>query len=126
MASDEIKSLLQSTAIDMATSGLDNISGAGLIQADLAMNTFAAPTRSYLPLRCLQTLPVPHTATFTVTVQGQFITPSSVIYLRDQPLPTTIVNSTTATATVNGFTGNPAIRVYTPPISTLQTDGEIF
>jgi hypothetical protein len=123
MASDEIKSLLQSTAIDMASSGPDNISGAGLIQADRAMSTFAAPT----PILSAVTVPSgitgPTPTTFTVTVQGQFFSNSSVIYLRDQALTTTIVNSTTATATVNGFTGNPPIRVYTPPISTLQTDG---
>src|SRR6185369_15980083 len=44
MLPSEVKSLLQSTAIDMNTAGFDNISGAGLIQADVAMNTFAAPT----------------------------------------------------------------------------------
>src|SRR6185369_975466 len=65
----------------------------------------------------------PTTSTFTVTVTGHFFSPTSSVYLRDQPLTTTVVNDSTATATVPGFTGNPAIRVYTTPISILGTDG---
>ena len=74
----------------MATSGLDNISGAGLIQADLAMKTFASPTPILIFRYGAFRYYWRYHTTFTVTVQGQFITPSSLIYLRDQPLPTTV------------------------------------
>src|SRR6185436_17961333 len=124
MGPDEIKSILQSTAIDMNIPNRDDTSGAGLIQADGAMNTFAAPTPSLITVSVPSNITGPTTSSFTVTVTGNFFSPSTVIYERDQPLTTTIVNETTRTATINGFSGNPAIRVYTPPISVLQTDGK--
>jgi hypothetical protein len=56
-------------------------------------------------------------------LQGNFQPLLSCLF-KSQALTTTIVNSTTATATVNGFTGNPPIVVYTPPFSILGTDGD--
>src|SRR5678815_4037937 len=122
MGPDEIKSVLQSTAIDMNIPNRDDTSGAGLIQADGAMNTFAAPTPSLITVSVPSNITGPTTSSFTVTVTGNFFTPNTVIYERDQQLTTTVVNETTRTATIAGFSGNPAIRVYTPPL-TLNSDG---
>ncbi|HEV8504193.1 MAG TPA: S8 family serine peptidase, partial [Chitinophagaceae bacterium] len=116
MPPDEVKSRLISTAIDMTDiAGYDSISGAGLIQADRAMNTFAAPTPGLITVTVPPDITGPTPSTFTFTVTGHFFDPSSTVYERDQALTTTIINDSTATAIVNGFSGNPAIRVYTPP-----------
>ena len=73
MGPDEVKTKLQSTAIDMTSiAGYDSISGAGLIQADLAMRTFAAPTPGLITVTVPSNITGPTTSTFTVTVTGHF------------------------------------------------------
>ena len=82
MASDEIKSRLQSTAIDIAPlgPGLDNISGAGLIQADAAMNTFAAPTPILTSVTVPSNITGPTQTPFDVTVRVNFLAPPQLLY----------------------------------------------
>ena len=41
---DSVRIILSNTALDMSSPGFDNISGYGLIQADAAVGSFAAPT----------------------------------------------------------------------------------
>ncbi len=118
----EIRSLLQGTATDMNTPGFDFVSGFGFINADSAMRTFAKPDPSLIKLVVPAAI-TPGTASFTLTVTGENISPSSVIKYRDSTLTTTFVNSTTATATVPMFVGNPSISVYTPPVSVSGLDG---
>ena len=66
----------------------------------------------------------PTTSDVTVTVTGNFFSPSTVIRERGVALDTRIVNETTREATiVGGFTGNPLITVYTPPTSITLNDG---
>src|SRR5678815_6052094 len=78
----EVKSKLQSTAIDMGISGFDSVSGAGLIQADVAMNTFAAPTPGLITVSVPAGVTGPTPSTFTVTVTGHFFSSNSAVYLR--------------------------------------------
>lgn len=118
----EIKSLLMSTATDMGTPGFDFSSGAGFVNADSAMRTFAKPDPSLIKLN-VPTNTTPGTAPFTLTVTGLNLSSTSVIKFRDSTLGTTVVNSTTATATVPSFIGDPIISVYTPPTSASQLDG---
>jgi len=118
----EIKSLLQNTATDMNTPGFDNVSGYGLINADAAMRTFAKPDPTLIKL-VVPANTTPGPATFTLTVTGLNLSPNSVIKFRDSTLGTTIINSTTATAVVPAFTGDPIISVYTPPASISGLDG---
>lgn len=118
----EIKSLLMSSATDMGTPGFDFSSGAGFVNADSAMRTFAKPDPSLIKLNVpSNTTPGPQP--FTLTVTGLNLSSTSVIKFRDSTLGTTVVNSTTATATVPSFIGDPIISVYTPPASTSGLDG---
>ena len=74
----EIKSLLQSTATDMGTPGFDFSTGAGFINADAAMRTFAAPDPTLIQLIVPQNT-TPGPAPFTLTVTGLNLSPTSVV-----------------------------------------------
>ncbi len=122
-APGEIKSILQSTATDMYTPGFDFQSGYGFVNADSAMRTFAKPNPTLIQLVVPASVITPGTGTFTLTVTGLNISRSSVIKFRDSTLETTYINSTTATAVIPQFIGNPSISVYTPPVSSSGLDG---
>lgn len=120
---EQIRSLLQSTAIDMESPGFDLVSGAGFVQADAALRSFAAPTPSITGLVIPDTVETPGLYPFDVSVKGNYLSSSSVILFRGVALPTTITGTTIASATVPAFTGNPAIQVYTPPVTPAASDG---
>ena len=118
----EIRSLLQTTATDMGTPGFDFTSGYGFINADSAMRTFAKPDPSLIKL-VVPTGLTPGLAPFTLTITGLNLSSTSVVKFRDSTLSTTILNSTTGTAQIPAFTGDPIISVYTPPSSASGLDG---
>jgi len=118
----DLRSLLQSTAIDMATPGFDYTTGYGFIQAGAAMLTFAAPTPVITSLVWDTTI-IPGTQPLNVNVDGTYFTTQSQILFRGEALPTTIVNSNELSVTIPEFTGNPPIQVYTPPITPSGSDG---
>ncbi len=118
----QIRTILQTSAIDMGTPGFDYSSGYGFVNADSAMRTFAKPDPSLIKL-LVPTNTTPGPAPFTLTITGLNLSSTSVIKFRDSALVTTIVNSDTATAVIPAFNGDPAISVYTPPISSSGLDG---
>ena len=118
----EIKSILQISATDMYTAGFDFTSGYGFVNADSAMRTFAKPDPTLIHL-VVPSGVVPGTSTFTLTVTGVNLSPTSIIKFRDSSLATTVLNSGAATAVVPPFIGNPLISVYTPPASISGLDG---
>ncbi len=116
----QIKSLLQTSATDMETPGFDLISGAGLINIDMTMRTFAAPTPhiDLLVLPAATPPVIPGDVVFTVTIKGINFRPNSIVYFRDSALASTVILDTVngvATALIPAFEGNPPIRMYTPP-----------
>ncbi len=117
----EMRTLLQSTSVEMLTAGLDSASGSGLVQVDEAIKTFASPKPVALNLSVPAGV-TPGTQPFTVTVEGKYFTPQSVVYFRGVPLTTTPISSSLLTAEIDTFIGNPPIQVYNPPI-TLNNDG---
>ena len=125
----QMKSLLQTTATDMETPGFDLISGAGLINIDMTMRTFAAPRPHIDALVVPVVIPpiVPGDTVFTVTIMGNNFRPNTKAYFRDSLLPSTVILDTVngvATAVIPKFEGNPPIRMYTPPYpGTNGTDG---
>ena len=119
----EIRSILQSTATDMNTPGFDFSSGYGFLNADSAMRTFAKPDPTLIQLVVPASIISLGLTQFTLTVTGKNLSLSSVIKFRDSALVTTYINSETLTAVVPAFIGNPAISVYTPPISSSGLDG---
>lgn len=119
----EIKNILTSTAIDMHSNGFDFESGAGFVQADLALLSFANPNPEVVQLMQLDTTLNPGTDTLEVLVEGNYFTPSTVILMRDDTLSTSYINSSEIQATVPPFNGNPAIRAYNAPITSSLLDG---
>ena len=121
---DSVRIILSNTASDMSTPGFDNVSGYGLIQADAAVGSFASPTPELDSLIVTSpTTAIPGKDPVTVTLRGKYFKASTVVTVRGIPITTAIVNSTTATATVDPFTGNPPVSMFTPPITPSKLDG---
>ncbi|MGN6399881.1 MAG: MBG domain-containing protein [Flavisolibacter sp.] len=109
---DGVKALLQNAALKF---GATNAAGAGLIQPDSAMRTFASPTPLLISLEYPSNITPDNTSgTFTLIVHGDYLTSESQIYIRDEPVTTTFVNNTELTTTITNLEGNPAIKVCTP------------
>ncbi|MDQ6903159.1 MAG: S8 family serine peptidase, partial [Bacteroidota bacterium] len=100
----EMKTLLQSTALDIGTPGFDLSSGAGLIQAQAALETFAAPTPVITSLD-VPANTTPGTTPFTLTVSGNYFSDSTQVLFRGIPLATTVLSATQITASIPVFTG---------------------
>ncbi|HKZ65863.1 MAG TPA: MBG domain-containing protein, partial [Chitinophagaceae bacterium] len=117
LSPEGVKNLLQSTALNI---GAADAAGAGLIQADLAMRSFASPTPLLISLEYPSTItPTSYpTNPFTLTVNGDYLTDGSKVLFRGVEVPTTFVSTTELTAIIPAFTtGNPDIQIYTPPIA---------
>ena len=98
----EMRTLLQATALDINTPGFDFSSGAGLIQAQAAVATFAAPTPVITSL-IVPANTVPGQTPFTVTVNGNYFTDSTKVLFRGTALPTTVLSTTQITASIPVF-----------------------
>ena len=101
---------VESTALDMNTPGFDFLSGAGLIQAQAALATFAAPDPVITDL-VVPANTTPGTTTFTLTVKGNYFTNQTKVLFRGSAITTTYVSNTQLTAT---YPSLPVIRLYRP------------
>jgi hypothetical protein len=133
---DQIRDLLQLTAVDMntasnlsATNKFDFISGYGLVDADAAMRTFAAPTATLINVEVPTNIkPCSGVVPFTVTITGENFSPNTVVYLINGPgdsviyAPTFIYPDSVVVTITNSCIGNPEIKAYTPP-KTIRGDG---
>jgi hypothetical protein len=106
----------------MEAPGFDFLSGAGFIRADSAVNRIASSTANLIRLVVPDNV-TPGLAPFDVTVKGNFLSPETEILFRGTPVTTTILNDSTAVASIPAFTGNPAITAYTAPITPSGKDG---
>ncbi len=119
----DLKELLMTTAQGMNSGGSwDFLAGAGLVQADSAMLSLAAPipTLNSLIPELGAELGV---STFEVTVEGEFYTTQSVLVMDGVELPTTFVSGNALTASVPVFAGIPDVYVYNPPLTPALSDG---
>lgn len=106
---DQVRSFLQSTAIDMLTSGFDFRSGYGLVQADAALaQATQAPTAANQSKTSTEDLPLP--VTLSATDPNGF------------PLTFTVV-SAPAHGTLSGTAPN---LVYTPALNYAGADSFTF
>ncbi|HEX7846050.1 MAG TPA: MBG domain-containing protein, partial [Chitinophagaceae bacterium] len=127
---DTMKALLQSTAVDMRPPGLvgyDFYSGAGLIDADSAMRTFAVPEPFQIKLVVPEDT-VPGRSSFILKITGENFSNSSVVYVVHSNGDTTTLLPDSITKTeifveIPPFEGNPKIMVYTPPITEFGDGG---
>jgi len=121
---DQLKSLFQSTAVDMRPPGLvgyDFLSGPGLIDVDAAMRTFATPTPFEISL-VKPTNIIPCQDPFELTIKGENFSDNTKIYLVNAPGDSTILTPSyisetkdTVKVIINICAGNPEILAYTPP-----------
>ncbi|MBI1341739.1 MAG: S8 family serine peptidase [Terrimonas sp.] len=117
-----MKALLLSTATDMNTPGFDFATGAGFVNADSAMRTFAAPDPTLIRLVVPQYV-TPGPAPFELTVTGENLSSTSIVKLGETELSTTYQNSELLTAEVPAFIGDPVITVYTPSLTNAGDGG---
>ena len=113
---DALKAILQGAALPFGT---QNSAGAGLIQPDAAMRSFASPTPYLISIEYPTTITptTPPTTSFTLTVNGDYLSETSQVLFRGEPLTTTFISNNELTAIIPAFTGNPSIQVYTPPLA---------
>lgn len=120
----EVKTLLQTSALDLHEPGFDFKSGDGAIQADSAMLTMANARPVITALITPPGLQPTNTADFTLRVTGQYLNTTTKIYVRGAEVPTNFVNSGEVTATVSGpISDDPPIQLYNPPKSPSGLDG---
>jgi len=122
----QMKAVLQNTAIDMDTPGFDENTGAGFIQADDALQSFANPFPQVDSMHLQDSSYAPGTDPITVVVNGSyFANNASVIFQYDTIPATVIANGTQLTVNIPPFMGNPPLTVYNPPITPNGLDGGV-
>ncbi|HUP11877.1 MAG TPA: S8 family serine peptidase [Niastella sp.] len=119
----EIRTLLQTTTTDMGAPGYDAITGYGFIQPMKAMQTFASPKPLIISFETANPIVRPVSAPFTVTITGKDLTAQTKVYFGTTELATEVVNAEHVRAVIPAFSGNPAIRLYNPPIVSNSLDG---
>ncbi len=120
---DSVRTILSNTALDMSTPGFDYTTGYGLIQADAAVSSFAAPTPELDSLITSTDSTLIGKTNFTVTLKGKYFQQNTVVKVRGVPVTTTILNSSEATAVIPPFLGNPPIQMFTVPKTPSGLDG---
>ncbi|HET6765743.1 MAG TPA: S8 family serine peptidase [Chitinophagaceae bacterium] len=130
----EMKKLIQKTAVNMRPddysynfedppdpSHYDFISGAGLINVDAAMRTFAAPQPFQIRL-IRETGKIPCQESFVLTIVGENFSTNTEIYITNEggtrqkidPSDVTFVSPEKILVTINSCIGNPLIEAFTP------------
>jgi len=122
LSSNEMRNLLTGTASNMYDPGFDYLSGYGLVDADSAMRTFAAPTPNLISLDVPSGV-TPGDSAFTLTVTADYLTTQSKIVFRDDTLQTTWIDDHHLSAVIPSFFGNPPIQVCSPAITPSAEDG---
>jgi hypothetical protein len=121
MPPDTLRKILQLTAVDMNTPGYDVYSGNGFIQADMALLTLANPSPLITGIY-YDTTQMPGIDTIIISVYGNYLNDSSIIYFNDTAISTVFIDDTTISATIYPFDAiYPAIQAYNPPQP--QTNG---
>ncbi len=119
LSPDQVKGILQSTAIDMNTPGYDVATGAGFILADSALKNLANPSPFITGIAYDTTL-TPGVDTLLLTIYGEYLSGSSTVWLDGAPLTNGVViqGDSAIITIVDPFTGlYPAIQVYNPPMA---------
>ena len=90
LAPQQVRTLLQTHAVDMNTPGFYYVSGYGFVQADSAIRSFASPTTSDINFILPDSTITPGQQPFVLTVKGNYLTSNTKILFRDKPLETTV------------------------------------
>ncbi|MTI38399.1 MBG domain-containing protein [Fulvivirga lutimaris] len=114
-----LRELVAINAIDLGPEGFDNASGRGLIKSNSILGALANPSPQELKLIIPEGV-TPGEDTFTLTVEGKYLTDETEILFRGNPLVITNTtdideNTTQLETTIDPFIGNPDIVLSTPP-----------
>lgn len=115
---DNMRSIMQSTAIDMGTPGFDVASGPGYLEADRALASLANPAPIINALQ-YDTTKTPGRDTLLLKIRGVYLRPTSSVWFNGAPLinSATIQGDTAIVTTIYPYTAlYPAIQVYNPPM----------
>ncbi|MBC7964569.1 MAG: S8 family serine peptidase, partial [Fuerstia sp.] len=119
----DIRTLLQLSAKDMGDPGFDAVTGPGFIQIDSTFKTFARPKPVIHSIGPLELNKTPGIDAITLVVKGDYMMPGTKIYFNNSEITTTLLNEKEARASLNTFTGNPGVKLYTPPMVANGLDG---
>ncbi len=114
---EEVKNILQLSAIDIGAPGYDRASGSGFILADSALSQLANPAPFLTGLSYDTTL-VPGIDTLDITITGEYLKSGAVLYLNGSPVEVelSLSGSTEATATIPPTdTPFPTVQIFNQP-----------
>jgi hypothetical protein len=119
----DIRRVLKSTAEDMHEKGDDLKSGSGMVRADRALLTLAAPNPDNIELVYEEGVE-PGKVEFKLIIKGTNLYEDSEVYFRDSLLVSEYnEDSSYLEVTINPFVGNPEIKVINNSISDSGLDG---
>ncbi len=119
MSPQEVKSILQSTALDMGSPGFNIESGAGFIQADAALLTLANSSPFITGLSFDPNL-IPGIDSLFITLLGTYLNEGSQIWFNGAPVEggSTLEGDSVITAVIPPFDDLfPEIQVFNPPLA---------
>ncbi|MGC4048651.1 MAG: S8 family serine peptidase [Paludibaculum sp.] len=123
---EQMRSLLQTTAIDMYSPGYDTSSGYGFIQADKALLSFCSPHPLIDSFHLQDSSFTAGTDPVTVVINGEYIAPNASVIFQYDTIPAVVNgNGTVLTASIPPFMGNPPLVIYNPPITPSGLDGGV-
>ena len=119
----QMKTLLKSSAIDMAAPGFDLYTGAGFIQLDSAARTFANPTPQIRGIRLQDSSIALGSQPSNIIISGSYLTGGTRVLMGSDTLESAIVNAGELIATVPAFNGTGNLYLFTAPKSPSGEDG---
>ncbi|MCH6234335.1 S8 family serine peptidase [Cognataquiflexum rubidum] len=124
----DIRRVLKTTAQDMHDTGEDIKSGSGLVRADRALLTLAAPNPTIIRLDTTNAAAkggFVGDVSFTLIIRGSGFYEDSEVLFRDEVIPSVFnPDSSYLEVTIPVFQGNPSIGVVNNGISEENSDGE--
>ena len=106
----------------MDGAGYDAATGAGFIQADAALQTFANPFPIIDDYHLADSAFTPGLQPITLVINGEYIAPDASVIFQYDTLPATVIGNQ-ITVDLPEFLGNPPLVVYNPPIAPSGLDG---
>lgn len=118
-----MKSLLQSTAIDMDVTGYDESTGYGFIQADRALQSFSNSFPLIQNYYLQDSTKVPGDDPVSIVINGEYFSDSASVIFQYDTIQAVVSNGTQLIAEIPAFLGNPPLEIYNPPMAPSGLDG---
>ncbi|HQV00559.1 MAG TPA: S8 family serine peptidase, partial [Bacteroidia bacterium] len=119
---DSVRDLISQTALDMYGSGYDINSGYGFVRTDSLLARFSSP-KPVLYSLAVDTTVQSITGSTQPEFKGAYFNEHTKIIMRDDTLPTQVIDANTIIAEAPAFEGNPPFFAYNPPTTPSGLDG---